>query len=69
MIPFDDGLVLADIDVLGTLTARDFLAGYGEVVKYGGLGALEQVAPADHGPEQVWAPLAHQAHGVRNRLP
>ncbi|WP_371171109.1 3-dehydroquinate synthase [Aliiroseovarius sp. 2305UL8-7] len=31
-------LVLADIDVLGTLTKRDFLAGYGEVVKYGGLG-------------------------------
>ncbi len=31
-------LVLADIDVLGTLTPRDFLAGYGEVVKYGMLG-------------------------------
>ena len=31
-------LVLADIDVLGTLPARDFLAGYGEVVKYGLLG-------------------------------
>ncbi|MCI2393699.1 3-dehydroquinate synthase [Aliiroseovarius sediminis] len=31
-------LVLADIAVLGTLTRRDFLAGYGEVVKYGGLG-------------------------------
>ncbi|WP_375552155.1 3-dehydroquinate synthase [Rhodophyticola porphyridii] len=31
-------LVLADIDVLGTLAARDFLAGYGEVVKYGLLG-------------------------------
>lgn len=31
-------LVLADIDVLGTLTKRDFLAGYGEVVKYGLLG-------------------------------
>ncbi|MBN2630810.1 MAG: 3-dehydroquinate synthase [Rhodobacteraceae bacterium] len=31
-------LVLADIDVLGTLTGRDFLAGYGEVVKYGLLG-------------------------------
>lgn len=30
--------VLADIDVLGTLTQRDFLAGYGEVVKYGLLG-------------------------------
>ncbi|MCH2077128.1 MAG: 3-dehydroquinate synthase [Rhodobacteraceae bacterium] len=31
-------LVLADIGVLGTLTSRDFLAGYGEVVKYGLLG-------------------------------
>ncbi|WP_432450065.1 3-dehydroquinate synthase [Aliiroseovarius marinus] len=45
-------LVLADIDVLGTLTARDFLAGYGEVVKYGGLGDarffdwLEENGPA-----------------------
>jgi 3-dehydroquinate synthase len=31
-------LVLADIDVLETLPTRDFLAGYGEVVKYGLLG-------------------------------
>ncbi|MGB8812390.1 MAG: 3-dehydroquinate synthase [Paracoccaceae bacterium] len=31
-------LVLADIDVLSTLAPRDFLAGYGEVVKYGLLG-------------------------------
>ncbi|WP_417205254.1 3-dehydroquinate synthase [Antarctobacter sp.] len=31
-------LVLADIGVLDTLTTRDFLAGYGEVVKYGMLG-------------------------------
>ncbi len=31
-------LVLADIDVLSTLAPRDFLAGYGEVVKYGFLG-------------------------------
>ncbi len=31
-------LVLADTDCLATLTARDFLAGYGEVVKYGLLG-------------------------------
>ena len=30
--------VLADIDVLGTLRPRDFLAGYGEVAKYGLLG-------------------------------
>lgn len=33
-------LVLADTSVLGTLTPRDFLAGYGEVVKYGMLGDL-----------------------------
>jgi 3-dehydroquinate synthase len=44
-------LVLADIGVLGTLTPRDFLAGYGEVVKYGLLGDagffdwLEREAP------------------------
>ncbi|WP_270730673.1 3-dehydroquinate synthase [Shimia sp. Alg240-R146] len=31
-------LVLADTDVLGTMTSRDLLAGYGEVVKYGLLG-------------------------------
>jgi 3-dehydroquinate synthase len=31
-------LVLADTAVLGTLKPRDFLAGYGEVVKYGLLG-------------------------------
>ena len=45
-------LVLADTEVLGTLTERDFLAGYGEVVKYGLLGSepffdwLEINAPA-----------------------
>ena len=45
-------LVLADIGVLGTLHPRDFLAGYGEVVKYGMLGDLgffewlEQNGPA-----------------------
>jgi 3-dehydroquinate synthase len=31
-------LVLADIDLLSTLSRRDFLSGYGEVVKYGLLG-------------------------------
>ncbi|MFZ1470893.1 MAG: 3-dehydroquinate synthase [Paracoccaceae bacterium] len=45
-------LVLADTDVLTTLTPRDFLSGYGEVVKYGLLGDagffdwLERQGPA-----------------------
>ncbi len=45
-------LVLADIGVLATLTPRDFIAGYGEVAKYGLLGDsafftwLEQNGPA-----------------------
>jgi len=45
-------LVLADIAVLETLPQRDFLAGYGEVVKYGLLGDagffdwLEQAGPS-----------------------
>ncbi|MDA7430142.1 3-dehydroquinate synthase [Primorskyibacter aestuariivivens] len=45
-------LVLADTDVLKTLPTRDFLAGYGEVVKYGLLGDaaffewLEENGPA-----------------------
>src|SRR6056297_1486610 len=34
-------LVLADTGVLGTLTPRDYRAGYGEVVKYGLLGDSE----------------------------
>lgn len=34
-------LVLADSDALATLPSRDFLAGYGEVVKYGLLGDLK----------------------------
>jgi 3-dehydroquinate synthase len=54
-------LVLADIDVLSTLAPRDFLAGYGEVVKYGLLGDavfydwLEANAPA----------MAHGDAGLR----
>ena len=45
-------LVLADTDVLNTLSAREFIAGYGEVAKYGLLGDeaffawLEANAPA-----------------------
>lgn len=44
-------LVLADIDLLDTLPARDFLAGYGEVVKYGLLGDADFFAWLErHGP-------------------
>jgi len=35
---YQPSLVLADVDLLKTLTPRDFIAGYGEVVKYGLLG-------------------------------
>lgn len=57
-------LVLADTAVLGTLEPRDFLAGYGEVVKYGLLGDasffdwLEENGPAlaqGDGPARVEA--------------
>ena len=62
-------LVLADIDVLETLTPRDFLAGYGEVVKYGLLGDaaffdwLEREGPALAG-----GAAAARAHAVRRSV-
>ena len=44
-------LVLADIEVLGSLAPRDFLAGYGEVAKYGLLGDEDFFAWLEaHGP-------------------
>ena len=63
-------LVLADIGVLETLAPRDFLAGYGEVVKYGLLGDeaffgwLEANGPALAAGD---AALRHEAvrHSVR----
>jgi len=61
--------VLADISALGTLSARDFLAGYGEVVKYGLLGDaaffdwLEQNAPA-----MAAGDVAARIHAVRRSV-
>jgi 3-dehydroquinate synthase len=58
-------LVLADIAVLDTLPRRDFLSGYGEVVKYGLLGDsaffdwLE-----DHGPALRDGDAAARLHAV-----
>jgi len=59
-------LVLADIDVLGTLDPRDFLAGYGEVAKYGLLGSEDFFAwLEEHGPELAAGDLALRAEAVR----
>ena len=62
-------LVLADIAVLDTLPPRDFLAGYGEVVKYGLLGDagffdwLERNAPAMAAGDR-----AARTHAVRRSV-
>ncbi|SLN10613.1 3-dehydroquinate synthase [Pseudoruegeria aquimaris] len=59
-------LVLADVSVLETLPRRDFLAGYGEVVKYGLLGDaqffewLEENAPA-----MIEGDVARRIHAVK----
>ncbi|WP_372840834.1 3-dehydroquinate synthase [Phaeovulum sp.] len=62
-------LVLADIDLLATLPKRDFLAGYGEVMKYGALGDagffewLEK-----HGPALAAGDAALRAEAVRRSV-
>lgn len=62
-------LVLADIDLLATLPRRDFLAGYGEVVKYGLLGDagffdwLER-----HGPALAAGDAGLRAQAVRRSV-
>ena len=59
-------LVLADIGVLGTLTPRDFLAGYGEVVKYGMLGDLPFFEWLEvNGPALAAGDMALRAEAVR----
>ena len=62
-------LVLADIDLLGTLPERDFLAGYGEVVKYGMLGdaAFFDWLEAN-GPAMARGDAALRAHAVRRSV-
>ena len=61
-------LVLADTGILGTLSDRDFRAGYGEVVKYGLLGdaAFFEWLEA-HGPELRSDPAA-LIHAVRRSV-
>jgi len=62
-------LVLADIDLLETLPARDFLAGYGEVVKYGLLGdAAFFDWLEDKGPALAGGDAAARQHAVRRSV-
>ncbi|MGF6860017.1 3-dehydroquinate synthase [Rhodobacteraceae bacterium MBR-64] len=62
-------LVLADIDVLSTLPARDFLAGYGEVVKYGLLGDPGFFEWLEgHAPEMAAGGAALRADAVRRSV-
>ncbi|WP_373356903.1 3-dehydroquinate synthase [Pseudoroseicyclus sp. CXY001] len=59
-------LVLADLDLLATLPERDYLAGYGEVVKYGLLGDAHFFAWLEANAAAVKArDPAALAHAVR----
>lgn len=58
-------LVLADTDMLATLTRRDLLAGYGEVVKYGLLGDAAFFAwLEEQGPRLAQGDQAARVHAV-----
>jgi 3-dehydroquinate synthase len=58
-------LVLADIGVLDTLLTRDFLSGYGEVVKYGLLGDADFFQWLEgHGPALRDGDRAGRLHAV-----
>ncbi|MEM9576760.1 MAG: 3-dehydroquinate synthase [Pseudomonadota bacterium] len=62
-------LVLADIGVLGTLMPRDFLAGYGEVVKYGLLGDADFFEwLEEQGPELAKGDVATRVEAVRRSV-
>ncbi|MDA5094893.1 3-dehydroquinate synthase [Aliiroseovarius sp. KMU-50] len=62
-------LVLADIAALGTLKKRDFLAGYGEVVKYGGLGDAEFFSwLEENGPKLAEGDLDLREEAVRHSV-
>lgn len=62
-------LVLADICVLGTMAPRDFLAGCGEVVKYGLLGdAAFFEWLEENGPAMAAGDVATLAYAVRRSV-
>ena len=62
-------LVIADVGVLGTLTSRDFLAGCGEVVKYGLLGdAAFFEWLEENGPAMAAGDVAARVYAVRRSV-
>ena len=62
-------LVIADTQVLGTLTPRDFLAGYGEVAKYGLLGSLSFFEwLEEHGPALAAGDMDKRVEAVRRSV-
>lgn len=62
-------LVIADVDVLGTLTSRDFLAGCGEVVKYGLLGDAAFFEWLEkNGPAMAAGDVAARVYAVRRSV-
>ena len=62
-------LVLADIDLLDSLPARDFLAGYGEVAKYGLLGDEDFFDWLEiNGPALARGDKALRQHAVRRSV-
>ncbi len=59
-------LVLADTDVLNTLPPREFIAGYGEVVKYGLLGDASFFDWLEaNGPDMAAGSEAQRIHAIR----
>lgn len=61
-------LVLADIDVLDTLSPRDFLAGYGEVAKYGLLGDADFFAWLEANGPRLRDDKALRQHAVAHSV-
>ncbi|MBK4215641.1 3-dehydroquinate synthase [Paracoccus caeni] len=61
-------LVLADIAVLDTLSPRDFLAGYGEVAKYGLLGDADFFGWLEENGPKLRDDLALRQHAVAHSV-
>ncbi|RJL08097.1 3-dehydroquinate synthase [Paracoccus siganidrum] len=61
-------LVLADIAVLDTLRPRDFLAGYGEVAKYGLLGDADFFEWLEENGPQLSSDMAARLHAVAHSV-